>query len=286
MNPPTKLHFRPNPTLPTKTTPGFRLSPIRVRAALLGLAVATLAAEPVKFDSVRTTDGKTYQKVEVVSQDAIGIKIKHEGGIARLAFEKLPEDLQTRFGYDPAKAAAQQTEEARQERQHQQQLNQELLRQQQEQRKPNPQQKTPAPGTPDPAPNGNNETPAPTTEFDFDTPPDEAVLSKLDAYIIGMKAKMDSAQQEVATLQAKATAEGMKMKTVRQVDSRGNETIQSIPDKSAQFRAKSLTRKAGELTKKIEHARQLVAAAEAKRARLAATPATPQPAAPPGSQRP
>jgi hypothetical protein len=281
MNLLTKLHFRPHPALPplrsAKTTPGFRLPPMRVCAALLGLAVATLPAEPVKFDSVTTTDGKTYQKVEVVSQDAIGIKIKHEGGIARLAFDKLPEELQTRFGYDPAKAVAQQTEEIRQERQQQQQLNQELLRQQQEQRKQKP--KTPAPGTPDSVPSGNDE--APTTGFDLDTPPDEAVLPKLGAYIISMKAKMESAQQEVTALQAKATMEGMKMKTVRQIDSRGNETVYSIPDKSAQFRAKSLTRKAGELTKKIEQARQLVAAAEAKYARLAATPATPPPAAPP-----
>jgi hypothetical protein len=285
MNPSTKLHFRPDPALPpprsVKTTAGFKLPPMRVCAALLGLAVATLPAEPVKFDSIKTTDGKTYQKVEVVSQDAIGIKIKHEGGIARLGFDKLPEELQTRFGYDPAKAVAQQTEEIRQERQQQQQLNQELLRQQQEQRKQKPQPKTPAPGTPDSVPSGNDE--APTTGFDLDTPPDEAVLPKLGAYIISMKAKMESAQQEVTALQAKATMEGMKMKTVRQIDSRGNETVYSIPDKSAQFRAKSLARKAGELTKKIEQARQFVTAAEAKYARLAATP---QPAAPPSGQRP
>ena len=120
----------------------------------------------------------------------------------------------------------------------------------------------------------------------MEAPPDEAALSKLEAYIIGMKAKMETAQQEVTALQAKAAMEAVKMKTVRQLDSRGNETVYTIPDKSAQFRAKSLTRKAGELTKKVEQARQLVAAAEAKYARLKTTPVAPQPAVPAGGQPP
>ena len=277
-----RLHFPPA-LRTTQTTTARRLPPPLVSAALLWMSLAALPAEPLKFDTLTTTDGKTYQKVEVVSQDAIGIKINHDGGIARLAFEKLPEELQKHFGYDPAKAAAQQTEEAQQERQHQQQMDRELLRKQQEQRKPPPPTGTPAVGSPESGPGAADDTPATTTDFDLEAPPDEAELSKLEAYIIGMKVKMDAAQQEITALQAKAAIEAAKMKTIRQIDSRGNQTFYTIPDKSAQFRAKSLTRKAGELTKKIDHARHLVGVAEAKYARLTGTPGTP---APPARKRP
>ncbi len=52
-----------------------------------------------------TIGSKTYTGVSLTSTDPDGISIAHSGGVAKIPFEKLPPDLQTKFGFDPQKAA-------------------------------------------------------------------------------------------------------------------------------------------------------------------------------------
>jgi hypothetical protein len=53
-----------------------------------------------------TVKDKTYHDVTVMKVDADTVAIMYDGGIAHLNLADLPPDLQKKFGYDPAKAAA------------------------------------------------------------------------------------------------------------------------------------------------------------------------------------
>ncbi len=90
----------------------------------LCLAGFSLAAEPVTFPmevgTLKTVGAgsRTYDGVKVVSKDAVGIKIMHEGGTSRIAYDKLPPELKQRFAVDPEAAKAQLRKEAEQNAAH------------------------------------------------------------------------------------------------------------------------------------------------------------------------
>lgn len=75
------------------------------------------ASEPIKFPldlgTLKTVDGRVYDGVKVVGEDAVGIKITHEGGTARISHERLRADIASRFNRDPAAAKAQLEKEAK-----------------------------------------------------------------------------------------------------------------------------------------------------------------------------
>lgn len=77
------------------------------RSALLLLLLAGfvplcrgLAAE------IKTNEGKIYQNVKVSRVEPDGIVIITKTGVIKLYFLELPKDVQEKYGYDPAKAAA------------------------------------------------------------------------------------------------------------------------------------------------------------------------------------
>lgn len=232
-----------------------------VHAVLMGVFVSVAPAETVKLESLATIDGRIYQKVEVIGHDAVGIKIKHEGGIARLPFEKLPKDIRSRYGYDPAKAAALRTEEDRRARELQQQIDDDARRQKQAQPR---HQADPGDET--------DSNPATAADLDLESPPGDAEIAKLEIYVIRMKSKIATARLEAGNLEKQASMESLKMKSVRTVSPDGMISESLRPDTRAQFRAKSLRRRADELRRKIEHANALVSAAEAKIARVSGNP--------------
>jgi hypothetical protein len=53
-----------------------------------------------------TRDGSKYENVELKGRDGGGITVMTDSGIEHIDFERLEKDLQVRFHYDPAKAAA------------------------------------------------------------------------------------------------------------------------------------------------------------------------------------
>jgi len=73
-------------------------------------------------DDFKTIKGKEYKNATVTRVDADGIVVRTKGGISKLYFGELPDDVQARFGHDPAKieaegAAARAAEEKRIEEQ-------------------------------------------------------------------------------------------------------------------------------------------------------------------------
>ena len=87
----------------------------------LALALASSAVElPMELDELKVRTGRTYEKVKITSADAIGVKIVHSAGTARISYSLLPPELTSKFDYDRKAAAeqrkAEQAREARFER--------------------------------------------------------------------------------------------------------------------------------------------------------------------------
>jgi hypothetical protein len=75
------------------------------RAAFLLVATVVLAANADETNFTLTIEGITYSNVIWRSATPASVSIFHKSGAATIPLEKLPPDLQKRFGYDPQKAA-------------------------------------------------------------------------------------------------------------------------------------------------------------------------------------
>jgi hypothetical protein len=73
-----------------------------LRPILFFLAVAAIHAEDIK-----TTDGKILKDATITGNDALGVTVSHSDGIARVAYDKLPEELRKKYNFDPKQAQAQ-----------------------------------------------------------------------------------------------------------------------------------------------------------------------------------
>ena len=67
--------------------------------------VASFAEETNTLPSTITVDGITYSNVTWRTVTPATVSIFHQTGVASISLEKLPPELQARFGYDPQKAA-------------------------------------------------------------------------------------------------------------------------------------------------------------------------------------
>lgn len=88
-----------------------------MRFGAITLAIlASLSASLALADDFKTINGKEYKNATVSRVEADGIVIKFHGGIAKVFFVELPNEVQRRFGHDPEKIAApqKQAEESQQ----------------------------------------------------------------------------------------------------------------------------------------------------------------------------
>ncbi len=69
---------------------------------LIATACCAIAEERI---TIKTTDGKVYEKCKVKRVEPDGIVVFHTGGIGKILFTEMPEDIQKKYGYDPEKAA-------------------------------------------------------------------------------------------------------------------------------------------------------------------------------------
>lgn len=68
------------------------------------LLLATAAF--LQAETLTTLDGKTYTGVSVTKTTPAAISISHSSGISKIPFANLPSEIQKKYGYDPARAAA------------------------------------------------------------------------------------------------------------------------------------------------------------------------------------
>ncbi len=86
---------------------------IRVAVLLFVFAVAASFAEDTNtLPTTIMVDGITYSNVTWRTVTSASVTIFHETGVASIPLEKLPPELQRRFGYDPQKAAAYRAQES------------------------------------------------------------------------------------------------------------------------------------------------------------------------------
>ncbi len=86
---------------------------LRVTVLLFVFAVAASFAEETNtLPTTITVDGVTYSNVTWRTVTPTTVSILHKTGVASIPLEKLPPELQQKFGYDPQKAAAYRTAEA------------------------------------------------------------------------------------------------------------------------------------------------------------------------------
>src|SRR5439155_25796726 len=77
----------------------------------LAVSVA-LSASLALAEDFKTIDGKEYKDATVSRVEADGLVLKTKSGISKVYFVELPKDVQERFHYDAANAAAYSTEQA------------------------------------------------------------------------------------------------------------------------------------------------------------------------------
>ena len=74
--------------------------------------ILLLAAMPALADTITTISGTTYSDATVTKTTPAAISIVHSTGMAKIPFKDLPAATQKKYGYDPAKAAEYEAQEA------------------------------------------------------------------------------------------------------------------------------------------------------------------------------
>lgn len=69
--------------------------------AVIWLTVAT----QVRAEDLKTLDGTVYKNATITTVTPAYVTVMHAAGVARVMLQNLPPELQTKYGYDPEKAA-------------------------------------------------------------------------------------------------------------------------------------------------------------------------------------
>ncbi|MGD9874516.1 MAG: hypothetical protein AB7T27_09635 [Kiritimatiellia bacterium] len=79
---------------------------MKIQNTLFGIIISLFAALSIPAEDITTSKGKTYINARITRVEPDGISFSHAGGIAKIPFWELPEEIQKKYGYDPQKAAA------------------------------------------------------------------------------------------------------------------------------------------------------------------------------------
>jgi hypothetical protein len=77
--------------------------------------LAALSASLALADDFKTTDGKEYKNAKISRVEPDGIVIRFSGGVVKVPFAELSEELQRKYSYDPQAAAAYSAEQREQQ---------------------------------------------------------------------------------------------------------------------------------------------------------------------------
>ena len=228
---------------------------MRLLPILLSLMTCAYAAAPVEFPLVIGTlklrDGSTYENAKVVGQDAVGLKIMHDGGTARLPFAKLPKELADRFPRDSKAAKEQLEKEAKEATAHERTVDKAVAKQKTEDEEEIDEKDSPWEKAPE-GEGGNL-----------------AKIAALEAYIRRMEHGIDKAKGDaLRATQRAATYRETATQTVTSVDSQGQVYTESRQNAAKYRRADSLERRARILDAKVREAGILIESARERIKRL------------------
>lgn len=80
--------------------------PLLLVAALAAIPAGAVEL-PMDVGTLTTRDHKVYENAKIVGADAVGVKITHDAGTARIPFTRLPRELAEKFEVKPGAAAEQ-----------------------------------------------------------------------------------------------------------------------------------------------------------------------------------
>jgi hypothetical protein len=229
---------------------------MRLLPVLLSLVTYAYAAEPVELPlaigTLKLRDGSTYENAKVVGQDAVGLKIMHDGGSARLPFAKLPKELAARFPRDAEAAKKQLEKEAKEATAHERTVDKAMAKQKAEDEVDEVEAKD-TPWEKAPEAEGNN----------------LAKIAALEAYIRRMENGIDKAKEDAdkATRRA-ANYRATATRTYTTTDSQGQVYTETRQNNAKHHRADSLDRRARSLGAKIREAEILIQSARERIKRL------------------
>lgn len=86
-----------------------------IKAFLILCAIAISFVNADEKMDIKTLTGKTYTGAKITRADPDALTIMHSGGMARVPFTDLPEEIRKKFGYDPEKAAVFKNQSAQQQ---------------------------------------------------------------------------------------------------------------------------------------------------------------------------
>jgi len=211
------------------------------------LATWAGAAEPVQLPldvgTLKMRDGKVYEGVKIVGQDAVGVKITHAGGTARLPFVRLPKDLTDRFTRDHAAAREQLEKEARAAATHGKAVDKAVAKQESEDETEPP---TAVEGMPDPK--GD-----PT-----------AKIAALRGYIERLESGIENARAEAVHAQERANSYRAAAYTQVATTTETSVIYQNRTNQSKLRRAEFQERRARNLDERIREANSLIEGARTK----------------------
>lgn len=234
---------------------------------------AAWAVEPLKLPmdvgTLKTRDGKVLEGAKIVGHDAVGVKVIHSSGTARLTYDRLPRELAARFPRDPDAAKRQLEKEARQDAEHEAAVNDAL--------KP---KEEPA-----------DEAEADEAETDAGQPAEEEIapveqevklegsaqakIAALEAYIARLEKGIAEETAAADELQKKADKHREAGKiTVTEVGPNGRVYDREDVNSSRDSRARFYEKRKEKHTKKIEEAKKLIQSARFKISSLQRSAAT------------
>jgi len=83
-----------------------KIKPAFPLGAALGAAVLLVNPFNARSEDITDLAGKTYVHAELVLVEPDGLTLKHDGGLSKVYFGELPEEIQKKHGYKPEKAEA------------------------------------------------------------------------------------------------------------------------------------------------------------------------------------
>lgn len=230
--------------------------------SFLALSTVALAVEPVKLPldlgTLKTREGKVLEGVKIVGADAVGVKVIHSGGTARLPYERLPKELAARFPRDADAAKEQLEKEAQQEAAHDRSMDQATTREKKN-------------AEPEETDEGGDTAVEGAPELSGST---KARIASLESYIRRLEAGIANSRDLAA--KARERAQGIRENarmTVRETTPTGNGVIVEVDNRSKLKRAEFQEKRAKREEAKIAEAEVLITTAREKIEVLKKTPA-------------
>lgn len=230
--------------------------------SILAFSTVALAVEPVKLPlevgTLKTREGKVLEGVKIVGADAVGVKVIHSGGTARLPYERLPKELAARFPRDDGAAKEQLEKEAREEAAHDRSMNQAEAREK-------------AKAVAEDEDEGGDTAVEGAPELAGST---QARIASLEGYVKRLQAGIAKSRDLAA--KARERAQGIRENarmTVRDTTPTGRTSVYEVENRSKIKRAEFQEKRAAREEAKVAEAEALISTANAKIEALKQTPA-------------